>query len=299
MKNFNHPDQFVNRHIGPDKKEILDMLHTIGVNTVDELIDETIPADIRLQKKLALSEPLSEYEFLTMLKDIAQKNKVFKSYIGMGYHPVITPPVIQRNILENPGWYTQYTPYQAEISQGRLEALLNFQTMIIDLTGMNIANASLLDEGTAAAEAMSMFYSLRKPGKTEAKTFFVSNDCFPQTIDVLKTRANPLGIDLLIGDHKNIQLDDKIYGILLQYPVDFGEAYDYKDLIEQAHKKNIFTIVASDLLSLTLLTPPGEFGADAVVGNTQDLVYPWDTEVHMLHILLPWMNLKDIFREEL
>ena len=274
MKNFNHPDQFVNRHIGPDKKEILDMLHTIGVNTVDELIDETIPADIRLQKKLALSEPLSEYEFLTMLKDIAQKNKVFKSYIGMGYHPVITPSVIRRNILENPGWYTQYTPYQAEISQGRLEALLNFQTMIIDLTGMNIANASLLDEGTAAAEAMSMFYSLRKPGKTEAKTFFVSNDCFPQTIDVLKTRANPLGIDLLIGDHKNIQLDDKIYGILLQYPVDFGEAYDYKDLIEQAHKKNIFTIVASDLLSLTLLTPPGEFGADAVVGNTQRFGVP-------------------------
>jgi glycine dehydrogenase len=274
MKKFNHPDQFVSRHIGPGKKETAEMLHTIGVNTVDELIDETIPVDIRLRKELALSEPLSEYEFLTMLKNIAQKNKIFKSYIGMGYHPAITPSVIRRNILENPGWYTQYTPYQAEIAQGRLEALLNFQTMIIDLTGMNIANASLLDEGTAAAEAMSMFYTLRKPGKTEAKTFFVSKDCFPQTIDVLKTRANPLGIDLLIGDHKSIQLDDKLYGILLQYPADFGEAYDYKVLIEEAHKKNIFTVVASDLLSLLLLKPPGEFGADAVVGNTQRFGVP-------------------------
>jgi glycine dehydrogenase len=274
MNNFNHPDNFVNRHIGPDKKEIDDMLRTVGVNSIDELIKETIPEDIRLKENLVLSEPLSEYEFLTKLKVIAQKNKVFKSYIGMGYHPVITPAVIHRNILENPGWYTAYTPYQAEISQGRLEALLNFQTMIIDLTGMKIANASLLDEGTAAAEAMNMFYSLRKPGKAGAKTFFVSEECFPQTIDVLKTRANPLGIEILIGDHKKFIPDDKIFGIMLQYPVDYGEAYNYKDIIAKAHEKGIFTIVASDLLSLTLLTPPGEFGADAVVGNSQRFGVP-------------------------
>ncbi|MDR3626209.1 MAG: aminomethyl-transferring glycine dehydrogenase [Ignavibacteriaceae bacterium] len=274
MKNFNHPDQFVNRHIGPNKEDIEDMLHTIGVNSTDELINETVPSDIRLQKKLNLSKPLGEYEFLKKLKGIAQKNKVFKSYIGMGYHPTITPAVILRNVLENPGWYTQYTPYQAEISQGRLEALLNFQTVVIDLTGMNIANASLLDEGTAAAEAMTMLFALRKPDKAEAKTFFVSKDCYPQTIDVLRTRANPFGIEILVGDHKDIQLDDKIFGILLQYPADSGEVYNYKDIIEQAHKKDILTVVAADLLSLTLLTPPGEFGADVVIGNTQRFGVP-------------------------
>jgi len=274
MKNFNHPDLFVNRHIGPDKQEIEDMLRTIGVNSIAELINETIPADIKLQKELVLDEPLSEYEFLKRLKGIASKNKVFKSYIGMGYHPTITPTVILRNILENPGWYTQYTPYQAEISQGRLEALLNFQTVIMDLTGMNIANASLLDEGTSAAEAMAMFHALRKPAKKDANTFFVSKDCYPQTIDVLRTRANPLGINILIGDHKSIKFDNKIFGIILQYPTDSGEAYNYKNLIEQAHKENIFTVVAADLLSLTLLTPPGEFGADAVVGNTQRFGVP-------------------------
>ena len=263
MRNFNHPDNFVNRHIGPNKNEIDDMLRTVGVNTIDQLIKDTIPEDIRLKESLVLNEPLSEYEFLSKLKIIAQKNKIFKSYIGMGYHPVITPAVIQRNILENPGWYTPYTPYQAEISQGRLEALLNFQTMIMDLTGMKIANASLLDEGTAAAEAMAMFYSLRKQGKIASKTFFISEGCFPQTIDVLRTRANPLGIEILIGDHNKFIPDEKIFGILLQYPIDFGEAYNYKDIIAKAHEKNIFTIVASDLLSLTLLTPPGEFGADA------------------------------------
>jgi glycine dehydrogenase len=274
MRNFNHPDNFVNRHIGPNKNEIDDMLRTVGVNTIDQLIKDTIPEDIRLKESLVLNEPLSEYEFLSKLNIIAKKNKIFKSYIGMGYHPVITPEVIQRNILENPGWYTPYTPYQAEISQGRLEALLNFQTMIIDLTGMKIANASLLDEGTAAAEAMAMFYSLRKQGSTAAKTFFISEGCFPQTIDVLRTRANPLGIEILIGDHNKFIPNEKIFGILLQYPIDSGEAYNYKDIIAKAHEKNIFTIVASDLLSLTLLTPPGEFGADAVVGNTQRFGVP-------------------------
>jgi glycine dehydrogenase len=274
MNNFNHPDQFVNRHIGPAKQEIEDMLHTIGVSTVEELINDTIPEDIKLQKELVLSEPLSEYDFLAKLKMMALKNKVFKSYIGMGYHPTITPSVIRRNVLENPGWYTQYTPYQAEISQGRLEALLNFQTMIIDLTGLSIANASLLDEGTAAAEAMSMFFSLRKSEKSEAKTFFISQDCFPQTIDVLRTRANPLDINILVGDHKKLVLNKDIFGMILQYPADLGEVYNYKDIIEQAHKENIYTIVAADLLSLAILTPPGEFGADAVVGNTQRFGVP-------------------------
>jgi glycine dehydrogenase len=274
MSNFNHPDQFVDRHIGPRKKEIAEMLQTVGVNNVDQLITETIPEDIRLRENLVLDTPLSEFEFLAKLKFIAQKNKLFKSYIGMGYHPAITPSVIRRNILENPGWYTAYTPYQAEISQGRLEALLNFQTMIIDLTGMKIANASLLDEGTAAAEAMSMFYAIRKPGKAEAKKFFVSKDCFPQTIEVLKTRANPLGIDIIIGDHKDFILDENLFGILLQYPADSGEVYNYKDIIERAHTKNIFTVVAADILSLTLLVPPGELGADAVVGNTQRFGVP-------------------------
>ncbi len=274
MKNFNHPDQFVNRHIGPNEEEIQEMLHTIGVKSLEELISETVPSKIRLKKKLNSSAPVSEHQFLENLKSIAKKNKVFKSYIGMGYYPTITPAVIQRNVLENPGWYTQYTPYQAEISQGRLEALLNFQTMVIDLTGMPIANASLLDEGTAAAEAMAMFFSLRKNEKANANVFFVSQECFPQTIDVLRTRANPHGIELMIGDHTKLKLTDNIFGMLLQYPGEGGEAYDYKNLIEQAHQKNIYTTVAADLLSLALLTPPGEFGADAVVGNTQRFGVP-------------------------
>ncbi|MHB1687379.1 MAG: aminomethyl-transferring glycine dehydrogenase [Ignavibacteriaceae bacterium] len=272
MKLFSHPDEFVNRHIGPSENELTEMLQTVGVDSLEQLIDQTIPKQIRLKKSLELDEPLSEYELLEKLKSISQKNKVFKSYIGLGYYSTITPEVIKRNILENPGWYTQYTPYQAEISQGRLEALLNFQTMIIDLTGMNVANASLLDEGTSAAEAMIMFHSLRK--KSVADKFFVSQECFPQTIDVLKTRANPLGIELVIGDHKSIELTDNIFGMLVQYPSAGGEIYDYKNLFKQAQDKNIFTVVAADILSLTLLTPPGEFGADAVVGSTQRFGIP-------------------------
>jgi len=272
MYKFNHPDQFVNRHIGPNTEEIHEMLRTIGVDNVDELIDSTIPSKIRLKKDLNLDEPLSEYKLLEHLKDIAGKNKIYKSYIGMGYYPTITPPVIQRNILENPGWYTQYTPYQAEISQGRLEALLNFQTMIIDLTGMEIANASLLDEGTAAAEAMLMLYSLRH--SQDANVFFVSEQCFPQTIDVLRTRSHPFGIELKIGDHSELEFSEKIFGILLQYPADNGEIYDYKNIIEKAHQNNTHVIVAADLLSLALLIPPGEFGADVVVGNTQRFGVP-------------------------
>ncbi len=274
MNNFNYTDQFVNRHVGPNSEEVNQMLQKIGVQTLDQLIDETIPSKIRLTKDLTLDEPISENEFLNHLRRVSKKNKIFKSYIGLGYHPTITPAVIQRNVLENPGWYTQYTPYQAEISQGRLEALINFQTMIIDLTGLKIANASLLDEGTAAAEAMSMFFSNRKSDKLNSNVFFVSEDCFPQTIDVLRTRALPLGIKLQIGDHKKLDLNDKIFGMLFQYPSVNGEVYDYKNLIEQAHQKNISTVVAADLLSLAILTPPGEFGADAVVGNTQRFGVP-------------------------
>jgi glycine dehydrogenase len=274
MNILNHPDYFEDRHIGPGEEEIKEMLKVIGVKSVEQLIDETIPSNIRLNKELNLDEPLSEYKFIDHLRKIANKNKVFKSYIGMGYYPAILPAVIQRNILENPGWYTQYTPYQAEISQGRLEALINFQTMVIDLTGMAIANASLLDEGTAAAEAMSMLYSLRKKGKEDANIFFVSNDCFPQTIEVLKTRANPLGIELQIGDHNSLKLNEKVFGMLLQYPADSGEIYDYSSLINTAHQNNINVVVAADLLSLTLLTPPGEFGADVVVGSTQRFGVP-------------------------
>ncbi len=272
MKNFEHPDKFVNRHIGPNDAEIKEMAETIGVDSLDALISETIPHHIRLGIELDIDEPLSEYGYIQHLKKIAAKNKVYKSYIGMGYYPAITPSIIQRNVLENPGWYTQYTPYQAEISQGRLEALLNFQTAVIDLTGMPIANASLLDEGTAAAEAMSLFYSLRK--NKNANVFFVSEDCFPQTIDVLKTRAIPLGLKLKIGDHKKINLDEEIFGMLVQYPSGKGEVYDYNELFEAAEKKNIFKAVAADLLSLALLTPPAKFGADVVVGSSQRFGVP-------------------------
>ncbi|MGB5287117.1 MAG: aminomethyl-transferring glycine dehydrogenase, partial [Ignavibacteriaceae bacterium] len=242
--------------------------------SVDDLIDQTIPSNIKLKELLTLTPPLSEHIFLEDLKKIAQKNKVYKSYIGMGYYPAILPTVIQRNILENPGWYTQYTPYQAEIAQGRLEALLNFQTVVSDLTAMEIANASLLDEGTAAGDAMSMFYSLRPKEKKNANVFFVSEEVFPQTLDVLKTRANPLGIELRIGDAQNAELSDDVFGLLVQYPAGNGEVRDYTSFFRQATEKKIFKVVAADLLSLTLLKPPGEFGADAVVGNSQRFGIP-------------------------
>ena len=272
MKIYEHPDKFVDRHIGVNEEDIEHMLNVIGVDSLETLINETIPPQIRLKDKLKLDESVTEYRFIENLKKLAKTNKVYKSYIGMGYNPTRIPSVIQRNILENPGWYTQYTPYQAEISQGRLEALLVFQTVVSDLTSMNITNASLLDEGTAAAEAMGMFYSLRK--NKEAKVLFVSEEVFPQTIDVLRTRANPLGIELQIGDHKNVELNEKIFAILVQYPSGYGEVYDYKNFFDEADKKNIFKIVAADLLSLTLLIPPGEFGADAVVGNSQRFGVP-------------------------
>lgn len=274
MMTFEHPDKFVNRHIGPRENQLEKMAKFCGAESVDKLINETIPPDIRLKNKLNISPAVNEHTFIENLSQIASKNKVFKSYIGMGYHPVILPSVIQRNILENPGWYTQYTPYQAEISQGRLEALLIFQTVISDLTAMDIANASLLDEGTAAAEAMTMFHSIRSREKKNANVFFVSEECFPQTIDVLKTRALPQGIELRIGNYRDAELTDQIFGILVQYPSGNGEIRDYSELFTKAKEKNIYIVVAADLLSLTLLKPPGEFGADAVIGSSQRFGVP-------------------------
>ena len=274
MVNFQNPDRFVNRHIGPDETEIKEMLEVIGVSSLDELIDQTVPAHIRNNNELNLDEPLSEFDFIKGLKETASRNKIFKSYIGMGYYPSVTPPVIQRNILENPGWYTQYTPYQAEISQGRLEALINFQTMVSDLTSMEIANASLLDEGTAAAEAMLMFNHHKAPGKKEANTILVSKDCFPQTIDVIKTRALPVGIEVRLADITESDMTEDVFAIIVQYPDSNGDIIDYKKLFEDAASKNIFIIAAADIMSLTLIVPPGEIGADAVVGSTQRFGIP-------------------------
>lgn len=274
MQNYKVKTNFNQRHIGPNEKEIKEMLDTIGVTSVEELIGETIPVSIRLENEIQLDDPVSENNYMNYLQDIASKNKVYKSFIGLGYHPNILPPVIKRNILENPGWYTAYTPYQAEISQGRLEALLNFQTMVIDLTAMEIANASLLDEGTAAAEAMLMFYNIRPNNRKDSNVFFVSEECFPQTIEVVKTRAIPLGIEVVVGNHQLIELNENIFGILLQYPSGVGEIYDYTSLISKAKELEIYSTVATDLLSLTLLKPPGEMGADCVIGSTQRFGIP-------------------------
>lgn len=268
-------EKFENRHHGYFGEDFQAMLATVGVNSLDELIEQTVPASIRLSKPLELSPAQGEHEFLQHFKKIAQKNKIFKSYIGMGYYDTHTPNVILRNILENPAWYTAYTPYQAEIAQGRLEALINYQTMIIDLTGMEIANASLLDEATAAAEAMTMLYAQRSNAKKNAHTFFVSEQVFPQTIDVLRTRATPLGIKIEVGDHLNIDLTrPDLYAVLVQYPAQNGEIYDYTHFIGTAKEHDVFTAVAADLLALTLLKPPGEMGADVVVGSSQRFGVP-------------------------
>ena len=270
--NIHYQEDFKDRHIAPGMEDTEAMLATLGINSVEELIEQTVPQKIRLQQPLNLLKAKSEKDYLTALKQTASLNKVFKSYIGQGYYDTITPGVILRNVMENPGWYTQYTPYQAEIAQGRLQALLNFQTTVIDLTGMEIANASLLDEGTAAAEAMFMQYSLRK--NQSAKKFFVSRLLFPQTIDILKTRANPFGIELVIGDHLTFGLHDEFFGAIVQYPAGNGEVYDYAAFADQAHEKNVKITVIADLLSLTLLTPPGEWGADIVVGTSQRFGVP-------------------------
>ncbi|MBD3616596.1 MAG: aminomethyl-transferring glycine dehydrogenase [Gracilimonas sp.] len=267
---------FAHRHNGPNQETTKKMLEVIEAESLDKLIDETIPEGIRLQRPLDLPEALSETDFLTEFRKLAEKNKIYKSFIGMGYYDTLMPNVIKRNILENPGWYTAYTPYQAEIAQGRLEALINFQTTVSDLTGMELANASLLDEGTAAAEAMSMLYGQRKGKKRkEADVFFVSGLCHPQTIEVLQTRAEPIGVEVRIGSHNDLDVTDpKLFGILLQYPATDGTVEDYTSLISAAHENNVYAVVAADLLSLTLLKAPGEMGADVVVGSSQRFGVP-------------------------
>ena len=266
-----HTLSFADRHIGVDKFQVDRMLKVLGVSSLDELINQTIPPAIRLAKPLQLPEAKSESAALTRLKAIASRNQVYRSSIGMGYSNCITPPVILRNVLENPGWYTSYTPYQAEIAQGRLEALLNFQTMVIELTGLEIANSSLLDEGTAAAEAMSMSYGLCK---TKANAFFVDEGCHPQTIEVIKTRALPLGIEVIISNYAEFEFNKPIFGALLQYPTTGGTIQDYSQFIERVHEGKALATVAADILSLALLTPPGEFGADIAVGSTQRFGVP-------------------------
>jgi glycine dehydrogenase len=268
----NYQDEFIFRHISPMEKDTEAMLKTIGVSSLSQLIDETIPAHIRLKKRMNLPAAVTEAELAVLLNEIANKNKIYTNYLGQGYYGTLTPGVILRNIFENPGWYTAYTPYQAEIAQGRLEALLNYQTMIIDLTGMEIANASLLDEGTAASEAMHMLYAETK--KENANKFFVSSLCFPQTIDVLKTRTEPIGVELVIGNYEEIEFDDTYFGALLQYPAGNGEVYDYQKFVEKAKANQVMVAVAADLLSLSLLTPPGEWGADVVVGSAQRFGVP-------------------------
>lgn len=274
--NFDNRDSFAERHIGPSNEEIQEMLRSIGEATLDDLIKKTVPENICSQKELNLSHGLGEYRYLDRLNDIASQNKVSKNYIGLGYYPTVTPSVIARNILENPGWYTAYTPYQAEISQGRLEGLINFQTMTTDLTGMEIANASLLDEGTAAAEAMTMLYRTRSKDQNKAgvKTLFVSNKVFPQTIDILKTRANPLGINLIIGNTKQFNFENPVFGAILQYPEEDGNIEDLTQWVKTANEHNIRVAVATDLMALTLLKPPGEWGAEIAFGNTQRFGIP-------------------------
>lgn len=269
-------DSFVLRHLGPSRNEVAEMLDSIGVSSLDELIYNTIPDDIRLKKVLNLPEAMSENEFASHIQKLGNKNKQFKSYIGLGYHPTTLPAVIQRNIFENPSWYTSYTPYQAEISQGRLEALLNYQTVITDLTGLPLANSSLLDEGTAAAEAMIMLYNGRSRAqkKIGSNKFFVSEEILPQTKDILMTRAEPLGIELVYGDHRNIELNEDFYACILQYPSRDGMIFDYTEFIEKAHQIEIRSIVAADILSLAILKSPGEMGADVAVGTTQRFGIP-------------------------
>ena len=269
-------DAFALRHIGPRENDLPHMLKTIGVETLDQLIYETIPSDIRLKSDIVLDEPMTEYEFAKHIAELGKKNKVFQSYIGLGYNQAIVPAVIQRNILENPGWYTAYTPYQAEIAQGRLEAILNFQTTVIELSGMEIANASLLDEGTAAAEAMALLYDVRTRDqkKNNVCKFFVSEEILPQTLSVLQTRSEPIGVELVVGNHETFDFSNEFYGAILQYPGKFGQVHDYAGFITKAKNAEIKVAVAADILSLVMLTPPGEMGADVVLGTTQRFGIP-------------------------
>ena len=269
-------EQFLWRHVGPRPEDIEEMLGVIGVKSVDELIEQTVPESIRLKKALDLPAPLTESEFLARIKAVASKNKVYRSFIGQGYYDTISPAVIIRNILQNPAWYTSYTPYQAEVSQGRLEALLNFQTMVVELTGMALTNCSLLDEATAAAEAMQMMYALRSKEmkKAGANKLFVDNKVFAQTKDVLITRSAPQGIELLFGDYNTFEFTPEVFGVLIQYPAANGEVRDYTEFTEKVHANGSLVAVAADLMSLVLLTPPGQWGADIVLGTTQRFGIP-------------------------
>ena len=267
-------NEFVPRHIGTIGQE-KQMLKILGSKSLDELIDKTVPATIRSNKALNLPAAMSESDLLKHLTEVSQKNKLFKNYIGQGYFDTHTPSVILRNIFENPGWYTQYTPYQAEISQGRLESLLNFQTMVSDLTALPIANASLLDEATAAAEAMNMFFHhVNRTDIIKAPKFFVDNEVFAQTKDVVITRATPLGIKIVFGDYANAEIDEAYFGALVQYPNNSGSVEDYRDFINKVHKIGGYVAMATDLLALTLLTPPGELGADVALGSAQRFGVP-------------------------
>ncbi len=265
-----HIATFADRHIGPNETETAEMLAEIGFENLDALIDATVPKNIRLNRGLDLPEAKSEADALAELRELALKNKVARNFIGAGYSGTITPPVIQRNILENPGWYTAYTPYQAELAQGRLEALVNFQTMIADLTALDIANASLLDEATAAAEAMALCHATF----SNRKKFFVADNCHPQTIAVVRTRAQPLGIEIVSANFSDFKFDDDFFGALVQYPATDGAIYDYEEFAKAAHDAGALLVVAADILALTILKPPGEFGADVAVGSTQRFGVP-------------------------
>ncbi|MXN90871.1 aminomethyl-transferring glycine dehydrogenase [Flavobacterium sp. Sd200] len=269
-------DAFALRHIGPREADLQHMFKTIGVESIDQLVYETLPDDIRIKAPLNLDPALTEYEYLNHITQLGNKNKIFRSYIGLGYHPAIVPAPIQRNIFENPGWYTAYTPYQAEIAQGRLEALLNFQTTVIELTGMEIANASLLDEGTAAAEAMALLFDVRTRDqkKNNVNKFFVSEEILPQSLSVLQTRSTPIGVELVVGNHETFDFSSEFFGAILQYPGKYGQVYDYASFIQNAKSKDIKIAVAADILSLVKLTSPGELGADVVVGTTQRFGIP-------------------------
>lgn len=269
-------DAFALRHIGPRETDLQHMLQTIGVESIEQLVYETLPDDIRLKAPLNLDPAMTEYEFSNHILQLGNKNKLFKTYIGLGYNQAIVPAVIQRNVFENPGWYTAYTPYQAEIAQGRLEAILNFQTTVIELTGMEIANASLLDEGTAAAEAMALLLDVRSRDqkKNNVNKFFVSEEILPQTLSVLQTRATPIGVELVIGNHETFDFSTEFFGAILQYPGKYGQVYDYTAFIEKAAASEIKVAVAADILSLAKLTPPGEMGAAVVVGTTQRFGIP-------------------------
>src|SRR5688572_1678258 len=276
MNPLDASDWFPRRHIGPSPEERDRMLATIGVPSLDALIDEAIPASIRLREPLNLPPAESEHQYLQRLTGMARKNKTFRSYIGLGYHDTVTPSVILRMVMENPGWYTPYTPYQAEIAQGRLESLLNFQTMVADLAGMEVANASLLDESTAAAEAMTLLHRVRtnKGGAGERSLFLVSDRVLPQTVDVLRSRAEPLDIDLHVGPVDAMTFDGRVFGVLLQYPDESGLVQDLAPFIRTAHDAGALVAVGADLLALALITPPGEMGADVVFGNSQRFGVP-------------------------